>query len=626
MRPTARRIFRLLFEFSVDAAIVLGGYYVGLLLRFDGEIPAASIETFRLAASFLVLFYLSVNWWSGVYRTEWRYGGARDVLVLLRSVLLVTALITLFNRTRAERDIPLSVNLIAGAFTLLLMLTWKLSPRWLALTQSRRRHSHSRRLLIVGAGNTGQLVAREFLQHHDWEYRPVCFVDDDPAKRGRRIHGLPVAGATSDLAHLVEQFDIDMVALAISSAGPGRVREVLTICEALGVPARIVPGLPELVESPRSASPLREVTVEDLLGRDAVEIDYSLCFESLHNKVVLITGAAGSVGSELARQVLRFRPSALHLLDNNESGLYDLHQELARDAGEIVIRLWPANVTDEGKLARLFAQSRPAVVFHAAAYKHVGMMEEHPDEAFRVNVLGTRAICRAAAITGVEKLVFITTDKAVRPVSVYGATKRIGELLVLAQAERSATVFCAVRFGNVIGSRGSVVPLFAKQIARGGPVVVTDPEAARYFLTIPEAVSLVIQAAAFARQGQMFMLDMGEEVRIQDLAEKMIRLRGLAPGADVPIIYSGLRPGEKVREELVADHEQTRPTHHPKVLLTFAGARPSLSALDTGIDAVTDLLDGSPQALVEQIAALARTGIQPDAETVRAERSTPLPL
>jgi FlaA1/EpsC-like NDP-sugar epimerase len=272
------------------------------------------------------------------------------------------------------------------------------------------------------------------------------------------------------------------------------------------------------------------------------------------------------------------------------------------------LRLWPADVSNEAKTRHVFEAIRPRIVFHAAAYKHVGMMEEHPDEAFRVNVLGTRAVCRAAAAAGVEKLVFITTDKAVKPVSVYGATKRIGELLVLAAAERSATVFCAVRFGNVIGSRGSVVPIFTRQIQQGGPVGVTDPEAARYFLTIPEAVSLVIQAAAFAEQGQVFMLDMGEEVRIQDLAEKMIRLTGLEPGADVPIVYTGLRPGEKVREDLIAEHDQMLPTHHPKVLLTFAGSPTPALDLDAAIDALAEqpLLDRAE--LARRVHALARLG------------------
>jgi FlaA1/EpsC-like NDP-sugar epimerase len=602
------RHVRLIAGLVIDAAIILLCYYTGFLLRFDGHVPRESLDTFWTVAPLIVAGYLLANWVFGVYRTAWQYGGISDVLNVGRAVLLVTLVITAFNRTRAERDIPLSVNLIAGALVFLLMAFWKMSPRLVMHRPARRARATTKRLLIVGAGNTGQLVAREFRQHHDWDYRPVCFADDDPAKRGKRIHGVPVAGTTGDIPDLVDRFGIDVVALALPSAPRGKVRDLLTVCQVTGVPVRMVPGLPEMVQDPNLASHLREVTVEDLLGRDPVDIDYSQCLESLRNRVVLITGAAGSIGSELARQVITFRPAGLHLLDNNETGLHDLRQELLKDGVDVDVRLWPGDIRDAGRVRRIFDAVRPRVVFHAAAYKHVGMMEEHPDEAFRVNVLGTRNICAATAEAGAEKLVFITTDKAVNPTSVYGATKRIGELLVLASAERSATVFCAVRFGNVIGSRGSVVPIFARQISEGGPVGVTHPDATRYFLTIPEAVSLVIQAAAFAKQGQVFMLDMGEEVNIQELAEKMIRLKGLEPGTDVPIVYTGLRPGEKVREELIAEHEQQHPTHHPKVMLMYGGGHVSVPDLDVAIDTLASSPPGEREEFVRALHRLARLG------------------
>ena len=605
-----RRALRLLAELAVDAAIVSGSYYAGLWLRFDGDIPRQSLDTLARVAPVIVAAYLAVSYLTGVYRTAWQYGGLGDVLNLGRGILLVTTLILLYNATRTTRHLPLSVNLIAGVVTFLGMAFWKMSPRLWTHRVDRRR-ARAKRLLIAGAGNTGQLVARGFQQHGDWEYRPVCFVDDDPRKRGKRINGLPVAGRTSEIPELVDRFRVDVVALALPSAPSAKLRELVTLCQAAGVPVRMVPGLPEMVHDPHSVSHLREVTIEDLLGRDVVNIDYSQCLETLRNRVVLITGAAGSIGAELARQALGFRPAALHLLDNNETGLHDLHQELERrqvDGEDVDLRLWPADITNPEKLSRIFRQVRPQVVFHAAAYKHVALMEEHPDEAFRVNVLGTRTVCRAAAEAGAERVVFITTDKAVKPVSVYGATKRIGELLVRSMGERSATVFCCVRFGNVIGSRGSVVPIFLRQIEHGGPVGVTDPEAARYYITIPEAVSLIIQAAAFAEQGQLFMLDMGEEVRIQDLAEKMIVMKGLTPGADVPIIYTGLRPGEKVREDLVADHERQHPTRHPKVLLTFAGAPIPIADLDAEIDTLASRLDAERTEVILEIHRLARLG------------------
>lgn len=617
---------RLLVMLAVDAAVIVAGYYIGFLLRFDGDIPTASSETFVRVAPLIVLLYLTANYISGVYRTAWQYGGLGDVINIARAVLAVTVIILLFNRTRAERDIPLSVNLIGGVLIFLLMATWKMAPRLRRHHPVRRRQAGHKRLLIVGAGNTGQLVAREFLLHRDWEYRPVCFADDDLAKRGKRIHGLPVAGGASDIPLLVDRFKVDVVALSLPSASSARLRELLAVCQVAGVPVRMVPGLPEIVENPRVAGQLREVTVEDLLGRDPVAIDYSQCRESLHNRVVLITGAAGSIGAELSRQVLAFRPAGLHLLDNNETGLHDLRQELERDSADVDLRLWPADITNAERVQRVCESVRPVVVFHAAAYKHVAMMEDHPDEAFRVNVLGTRNVCRAAAAVGAERVVFITTDKAVKPVSVYGATKRIGELLVQAMAARSATVFCAVRFGNVIGSRGSVVPIFIRQIDAGGPVGITDPRATRYFLTIPEAVSLVIQAAAFARQGQIYMLDMGDEVRIVDLAEKMIRLRGLTPGADVPIVFTGLRPGEKLHEELIDEHEQQSPTHHPKVMLAHGHGLAPVAELDRHIDQLATAKLTDRAALARAIHQLARLSPASDRIDSAAHTSTSPPL
>jgi FlaA1/EpsC-like NDP-sugar epimerase len=342
--------------------------------------------------------------------------------------------------------------------------------------------------------------------------------------------------------------------------------------------------------------------------------------ESLQNKVVLITGAAGSIGSELARQVLPFSPAGLHLLDNNETALHDLRLELDTRSADVNLRTWIADVADRAKVERIVGSVRPAVVFHAAAYKHVPMMEEHPDEALRVNVGGTLNVCHAADAAGAEKLVFISTDKAINPSSVMGASKRIGELILLALARESRTTFCAVRFVNVIGSRGSVVSVFSRQIEEGGPVAVTHPEASRYYLTIGEAVSLVIQAAAFAGQGQIFMLDIGEEIRTVDLAEKMIRMRGLTPGADVPIVFTGQRPGEKLQEDLLAGDEQREPTEHPKVLNIRGSATPSLPVLEAEIAALAGA-DLERNALAQRLHAIARGGGSGPVDATRPERT-----
>jgi FlaA1/EpsC-like NDP-sugar epimerase len=434
-----------------------------------------------------------------------------------------------------------------------------------------------------------------------------------------RIHRLPVAGSTDDLSRLVRRYGVDLVALAVSSASGSTIRRLVTACQNMDVPVRVVPGLPEVVRDRSAVGQLRELTVEDLLGREPVDIDFSLCRDSLQDRVILITGAAGSIGSELARQIAAFGPAALHLLDNNESGLHDLQQELLAEDANVAIRIWIADVSDVSRVNHVFELAGPQVVFHAAAYKHVHLMEEFPEEAFRVNVLGTYNICRAAGVYRAEKMVFISTDKAVNPSSVMGATKRIGELLILAMAGQSATVYGAVRFGNVIGSRGSAIPTFWSQIARGGPVTVTDPEVMRYFLTIPEAVSLVIQAAAFAESGQIYMLDMGEEVRILDLAEKMIRMRGLVPGEEIEIVFTGLRPGEKLHEELSGDGERVLPTRHPKVRLTESRRLQESERFLSTVALARPEEIGSKAELVEWLHVLARSTAPPAGRAQAAE-------
>jgi FlaA1/EpsC-like NDP-sugar epimerase len=584
--PREHGVVRFLGALALDAAIIAASYAIALLLRFDNNVPQITWDTFVRVLPLIVLAYLATFILLGVYRTAWQYGGIPDIVNLGRGVALMTAAVFLYNLTNERRDIPLSVNLISGALVFISSSFIKMAPRLFAHGHPLRRRDHgAKRLLIVGAGDTGQFVAREFRSHPAWGYRPVCFVDDDRRKRGLRVVGVPVAGGTDDLPALVRRFDVDVVALAFPSAPGARVREIVTLCGDAGVPVRMVPGLPEIVRHPGQTPQLREITVEDLIGREPVDIDYSECLESIRGKVVLVTGAAGSIGSELVRQVRSFHPAELHVLDINETGLHDLRLDLTSDSPEDgpAPITWIADIADAAKLRRVFEQTRPAIVFHAAAFKHVPMMEEHPDEALRVNIDGTRNVCRAAEEAGVEKVVFISTDKAINPTSVMGASKRIGELIVLAYAARARTTFCAVRFVNVIGSRGGVVDIFTRQIDRGGPVGVTHPDMQRYYVTIHEAVSLVIQAAAFAGQGQIYMLDIGEEIRTVDLAEKMIRMRGLTPGTDVPIVFTGVRPGEKLAEDLLAGDEAREPTHHPKVLRIVSAVRPVLGALDAEI-------------------------------------------
>jgi FlaA1/EpsC-like NDP-sugar epimerase len=369
---------------------------------------------------------------------------------------------------------------------------------------------------------------------------------------------------------------------------------------------------------------LREVTVDDLLGREQVDIDAEMCAATLRGKSVLITGAAGFIASELARQVYAFGPATLHLVDVNETGLYDLERDLEADEATSRVRIWLCDIADRSQVETVFQMARPDVVFHAAAYKHIPVMEDHPDAALRVNVVGTLNVCSAAADAGAAKVVFVSTDKAVNPDNVYGATKRIGELLITAVGQGSRTTFAAVRFGNVMGSRGSVVPLFQRQIERGGPVLLTDPETTRFQMAVEEAASLVIQAASFAEQGQIFILDMGEPIRTADLAEKMIRLKGLEPGRDIRIVYTGLRAGEKLHEELTMASERLLSTHHPKIRLTQGRPTVTRDELVSRIEALANIPPRQRQEIAARLQALARIDLR-DVGAAPAPRPTPAP-
>lgn len=606
---------------ALDFAVVVAAFATALVLRFDSDVPRASVDTALLVVPAIAILYVIANALFHVYRTIWAYGSLGDIIQLFRPVLLVTALIFTVNvfvpligpletvlaedpdgaegSRSAERDIPLGVVLIAGALIFPGMAAVKMRGRllsrmpWVSVS--------SRRLLIVGAGHTGQALVRELQNSPGLNLQPIGYVDDDPKKQGRRMHGLRVHGYTASLETVLETNDAEVVAIAIPRAPGAIVREIVAVCQRMEVPVQIVPGVENWVAG-HGHDALRDITLDDLLGREPVQIDFAACSETVKDRVVLVTGAAGSIGSELCRQVLAFGPRQLHMVDNNESGLYEFELELAGISPETAIHLWVANVVDAERMDEIVRTVRPDVIYHAAALKHVPLMEDHPGEAFRVNVLGTLNVARAARTFGVETFVLISTDKAVRPSSIMGATKRIAELLVLALARESEiTNYVAVRFGNVMGSRGSVVPKFMRQIELGGPVTVMHPEMMRYFISIPEAVSLVIQAGTFGGHGNIYMLDMGEEINILELAERMIRLRGLRPGRDIEVVFTGPRPGEKLREELVADFEQMEPTDHPKVNRLSASNEVTESEVLRLIDEIKAMMWDDPEELRRRI-------------------------
>jgi FlaA1/EpsC-like NDP-sugar epimerase len=564
------RAGRLFLSIGLDVGIVIASYALALYLKFDGNVPNESWNQLAWAGPLIAFAYILAYQVLGVYRTAWQYGSVRDALLLALAVAVVTAGILTVNVLLPKRPIPLTVNVISAAFIFLFHGVARMMPRlWNASGITVPDESVRQRVLIVGAGDTGQLLAWELQHNRGQPYRAVGFVDDEASLRGKRVHGIPVVGTRYHIPEAIEKLRVDLVAIALPPERAPGLQEILALCEPSKVPVRLVPGVSEIMEGRAQRGEMRELTMEDLLAREPMDVDEEACRATIAGRVVMITGAAGSIGSELARRVFSLSPAAVHLLDASETGLHELRVELLQRSGSCPVKPWLCSISDRHKLQDIFEASRPQVVFHLAGYKHLTMMEENPDQAFETNVLGTLNVFEAAQAVQAENVVFLSSHTAVNPASVYGASKRIGELLVTSMPP-SRTRFCAVRLVNVIDSRGTVLALFARQIQGGGPVSVTDPEVARYFLTVNEVATLVIQSAALTRGGEIFLLDVGEEVRIGELAERLIRSRGMEPGRDIEIIYTGLRPGEKLRESLTGEHEELRPTPHPRVLAAIS--------------------------------------------------------
>jgi FlaA1/EpsC-like NDP-sugar epimerase len=601
-RSRLSRFWSLLPTLAVDALLVAASYAAALGLRFDGNVPRDSVEFYFQVVGVLAIAYILGNYFFGVYRTAWQYASVGDAITLALAVGTVSVVLIGINVVLDPRHIPLTVTGMAPALIFLSMAGVKLWPRLRAQSPIARLGTPMKQVLIAGAGRTGQMVAREFLQHPEWEFKPVGYVDDDPRKHGQRIHGLAVLGDRNRIPEIVRSQRVEMIALAMPSTDGAIIRDFVGICQQTEASVRIVPGLPEMVHG-GAAQGLREITVDDLLGRKEVQIDLSRCADKIRERSVLITGAAGYLGQELCEQLLPLGPSELHLLDVNETALYDLHRDLAANGTEV--KMWVADISDRPLIDRVFASAKPDIVFHTAAYKHIPVVESHPEAALQVNVVGTMNVTLAAERNNVDTFIFISSNKAAELDSVYGATKRIGELLIGGVSARSGRSFSSVRLHSVMGSRGSVVPLFLRQIERGGPVLLTHPDIKRHFTSPPEAVRLVVQTAAFARPGEIFVLDLGEEVRIADLAEKLIRLRGFEPGGDIQIVYTGLRPGEQLIEEPLDKRGTFFPTDHPKIYR--AGPSRTCSAAEV-VERINALEQDLPERedLVARLHALAR--------------------
>jgi FlaA1/EpsC-like NDP-sugar epimerase len=446
-----------------------------------------------------------------------------------------------------------------------------------------------KRTLIIGAGNTGEQIVRDMRRTKDSPYLPVAFVDDDPGKKKVFIHGIKVIGNRGDIPHIVGDLDIELAVIAMPSAPSREIRDIVSYLHKAGVSEiRIIPGTNEIMSRNISILDIKRIDLKDLLSREPIEIEYSQVRGSLKGKKILITGAGGSIGSELGRQIAQFDPQCLALLDFDETELFNITQEIRENHSGLSVLPVLGDILNKEKMGAVFGHIIPEIVFHAAAYKHVPMIEDFPEEAIRVNILGTKILGELSEQNGVEKFILISTDKAVNPTSVMGASKRVAEMVITDLNHKEKTQFVAVRFGNVLGSRGSVIPTFQEQIKKGGPVTVTHPEMKRYFMTIPEAVLLVLQASSMGKGGEVFVLDMGEQVRIFDLACELIRLSGLEPHKDIPIVFSGIRPGEKLFEEVMAAEEGVEPTVHPKIFKARIERSLSASVLNEKVEKLKD--------------------------------------
>jgi len=552
----------------LDCLVVIAAWQGAYWVRFNlGVIPEEYWNRALEALPWVLVVQMAAYAFFRVQRGVWRYISMPDLLRILKAGVIgaLTIFIVLFLLFRLEQ-IPRSLPVL---YLLLLLGGWttvRLGYRRLK-ERSQSLLAGGERVLIVGAGQAGEYLVRDLLRNARGRYQPVALVDDLKRRIGHDVHGIPVVGECVQIPELTDSLAIDLIILAVPSADSVAMRRLVGLCEDAGVPFRTLPPLADILSGASAIGQLREVSLDDLLGRDPVQLDWDAISGALGQRQVLVTGAGGSIGSELCRQLVRLRPKALVLADNGEFNLYVIEHELRRDNPDLNLEAHLCDVVDTIALEQLMQSHDFDVVFHAAAYKHVPLLEHQIREAMRNNVLGTRNVADAAHRHGCSEFVLVSTDKAVNPANVMGATKRLAEIYCQNLNQRSNTRFLTVRFGNVLGSTGSVVPLFRQQIASGGPVTVTHPDIERFFMTIPEACQLILQAATIGDGGEIFVLDMGQPVKIRDLAEQMIRMSGKRVGADIEISFTGLRPGEKLYEELFHSKEALQPTGHAKIFL-----------------------------------------------------------
>lgn len=562
--------------FFSDVLLISLSVFLSYLLRFDFKItqPFFSLIPY-VAFVYSILCTLSFMFFR-VYRKIWTYASVEDLSSIFKGTLISSVLFYIFHHFVVfyifkELVVPRSIYLLVPMITLLVIGTSRFIRKLISYTLFELQPNH-RKVLIVGAGRAGSSVYKELVEVKS-EYYPVGFIDDNMNKQNQQISGAPILGTRFDIQKVVREYNIEDIIIAMPSASKSEVANIISICKETGCRVKIIPNVSDIINGKISLNMIKNVSVEDLLGREPVDINLEEISGYIKEKVIMITGAGGSIGSELSRQIASYEPSLLILLGHGENSIYEIEMELKRKCNLAIIPVI-ADIQDRERIQEVFSKYRPEVVFHAAAHKHVPLMEGNPFEAIKNNVFGTKNLAECADKYNVKRFVMISTDKAVNPSNIMGVTKKIAEMMVQGLDSISQTQFSAVRFGNVLGSRGSVIPLFKRQIEEGGPVTVTHPEMVRYFMTINEAVKLVIQAGALATGGEIFILDMGKPVKISDLAHDLVRLSGLEPNKDVNIIYTGIRPGEKLYEEIFTHEEGGAATKHDRI---YVGKRTLVS-------------------------------------------------
>ncbi|GIU81074.1 MAG: polysaccharide biosynthesis protein [Acidobacteria bacterium] len=564
-------------QVALDFAILCLSFFVAYLLRFDFSLPEYYLENALNQLPFVVLVQFASLFLVGGYSIIWRYISLQDIKIFLKAAFVSGAILIAFRLLLLPEgftrwQVPLSITLMDTGLAFSGLLAIRVLRRFLyELSENKKISPTKHRIkpkptLLVGAGRIGAALVKEISGKSDSGILIKGFVDDDRQKVGGSVSGVKILGTTSDLPRLVDELNIEQVIITIDQSEGKQIRRILEICRHAQVKAQILPSFNEIVSGKVNVSRIRDIQIEDLLKREPVQLDMENLHEFLNSKIVLITGAGGSIGSELARQVLNFSPKQIILVERSEAALFQIENSLRNDSSFSIVSLI-ADVGDERQMRKIFEKYRPEIIFHAAAHKHVPLMEKNVVEAVKNNILATKTIAEIAGENEAESFVLISTDKAVNPVSVMGASKRIAEIIVQSLCKKFQTRYISVRFGNVLGSNGSVVPIFREQILNGGPVTVTDPRMTRYFMTIPEAAQLVLQASALGKGGEIFVLDMGKPVKILDLAEDMIRLSGLEPYEDIEIVFTGIRPGEKLSEELESMSENLLKTKHPKIFI-----------------------------------------------------------